>query len=368
MLKRMVFAVLMGVVMVPWDCHDTKADDHRHAAKQCPPYTPNKVIKPVLDDLSKYGNPLDSMTAQSISRFWLTREIGAYSVKKICVTSVRDVRIPARNYQIPLRIYSPADSGSTGEKRLPILIYVHGGGWTLGSIGTYDSLARGLANKIPAIVVSVDYRLAPEHPYPAGLDDVHLAVVWTAHNTNQIGGDRERIAIAGDSGGATLATIVAMKMCKQKLRIAFQALFYPSTNISSTDTQSYREYGDGYSLTKKAVKAFRSFYLPNRDDWDSPEASPLLASSDDLKLMPPALIVTAGCDPLREEGKAYADRLKACGVKVTYRLEEDMIHGFLGLFNSPKYPEASKLVEDRLDRAVIVIREGLGMKTDRGRE
>jgi acetyl esterase len=368
MLKRLALSVVMGVVLVPWGCLDVKADDPHSAAKQCPPYIPNKAIKPFLDDLSQYGNPLNSMTTQSVPRLWLNLETSASSWKEISLKSVRDVGIPARNRQIPVRLYTPSDRRLASDEGLPILIYVHGGGWALGSIGTYDNVARGLANKIPAIVVSVDYRLAPEHPFPAGLDDVHLAVHWTARNADQIGGDKNRIAIAGDSGGATIATVVTRKMSKQPPPIVFQALFYPSTNISSVDTQSYREYGEGYYLTKKAVEAFRCFYVLNRADWDSPEVSPLLASDDDLKLMPPTLIVTAGCDPLREEGKAYADRLKACGVSVTYRLEEDMIHAYLGFFNSPRYQDFSTVVEERLDPAVAVIREGLRVKKDGGRE
>jgi acetyl esterase len=136
-------------------------------------------------------------------------------------------------------------------------------------------------------------------------------------------------------------------------------LFYPSTNISSTDTKSYWEYGDGYSLTKKAIETFRSFYLPDREDWKNPEVSPLLTKDADLKFMPTTLIVTAGCDPLRDEGRHYADRLKSAGISVKYRLEEDMIHGILGLLGSPVYPDASKLSEQRLDTAVTVIRDGL---------
>jgi len=314
----------------------------------------------VLRDINSAGNALDTMTARSVSRLWLSREIAGYGLERTSVASVRDLTIHARNHLIPIRVYDPApDRKRHNGEKLPTLIYVHGGGWTLGSIGTYDSLARALANKIPAVVVSVDYRLAPEHPFPAAVDDVHLAVAWIALHSEQVGGDPRRICIAGDSGGATLATVAARKARQEKLPVVFQALFYPSTDISNTDTQSYRDYGEGYLLTKRAVESFRHFYLPNRDDWVDPDASPLLTSIADLKSMPPSLLVTAGCDPLRDEGKAYADRLKGAGVPVEYRLEEDMIHGFLGLLGNRLYPKASTLVERRLDKAVVVIRNCL---------
>jgi acetyl esterase len=336
-------------------------EDLDKAAPLKPPYKPAAPLQTFLNDLKKTGNPLDTMTARSVPRFWLAREIAAYDVKKMPVAAVRDITIPARNHQIALRVYDPMPEHDRHiGKRLPILVYIHGGGWTLGSIGTYDALTRALANKVPAVVVSVDYRLAPEHPFPAAVDDVNLALVWVARHPEQVGGDPGRIAVAGDSGGATIATVAALNARKRKLPVVFQALFYPSTNISSTDTGSYREFGEGYSLTKKAVETFRSFYLPSREDWDNPEASPLMTKDAELKFMPPSLIVTAGCDPLRDEGKAYADRLKSAGIQVEYRLEEDMIHGFLGFLGSSSYPDASKLVEQRLDKAITVIHDGLG--------
>lgn len=362
MLKRPTPTVLMSLALLGSVLLGLSKADDSAPPSQRPPYQPAEPFQKFLEALNRAGNPLDHMAAPSIAQLWLTLEVTAYGKPEIPVKQVRDLCVPARNHGIGLRIYTPVAKSTPQDAKLPILIYVHGGGWTLGSIVTYDSLTRMLANKLPAVVVSVDYRLAPEHPFPTGLNDVYLAVVWIARNAQQIGGDPERIVIAGDSSGGNHAAVVSMRARKLKLPIVFQALFYPSTNISTTDTASYREYGEGYWLTRKAVEAFRSFYLPNREHWDNPQASPLLTSSDDLKWSPPTLVLTAGCDPLREEGKAYADRLKACGVTVTHQPENDMIHGFLGLVNTPLYNDASQLAEARLDKAVTVIRDALAPK------
>jgi acetyl esterase len=362
-MPRLLIPILfIGTAFVLCVClESSRCEDLSKTASLEPPYKPAEPFQKFLNDLKVTGNPLNSMTARSVPRFWLSREIAAYDLKKMAVSAIRDITISARNHQIALRVYDPmTELDRQVGKRLPILVFIHGGGWTLGSIGTYDALTRALANKVHAVVVSVDYRLAPEQPFPAAVDDVNLAVAWIARHPEQIGGDPRRIAVAGDSGGATLATVAAMNARKKKLPVIFQVLFYPSTNISSMDTKSYREYGDGYSLTKKAIETFRSFYLPDREDWKNPEASPLLTKDADLKFMPTTLIVTAGCDPLRDEGRHYADRLKSAGISVKYRLEEDMIHGFLGFLGSPVYPDASKLAEQRLDTAVTVIRDGLG--------
>jgi acetyl esterase len=186
-----------------------------------------------------------------------------------------------------------------------------------------------------------------------------LAVEWVARNAAQWGGDAERIAIAGDSAGGTLATVAARKARREGISVVFQALFYPSTNISSMDCSSYRQYGEEHLLTTKAMQAFRSFYLPNRKDWEDPSVSPLLAEDEELKELPPALIVTAGCDPLRDEGLAYADKLRACGIPVTYRLVPDAIHGFLNFYNFALFPDAAEFVEPILDQVAEEIRRGL---------
>jgi acetyl esterase len=320
------------------------------------PHRPAEEFQRVLDDLQRLGNPLDQMTADNVADLWLLRETLAGKVlRPIPLAAVRDVCVPARNRPIPVRIYTPADSQRDG--RPPVLVYYHGGGWTLGSIATYDSICRKLARDIPALVVSVDYRLAPEHPFPAAVQDARLALEWVARNADELGGDARRLAVGGDSAGGNLATVVAMRARKDNgAPVALQALFYPSTDLSRTDYPSYRQYGQGHWLTTEAVEKFRRFYLPDPRDWSRPEASPLLAADEDLSRLPPTLVMTAGCDVLRDEGQAYADRLRGLGVPVEYRLEPELIHAGLNLFNSAFYPDASRRVEPVLDRLAQAIR------------
>jgi acetyl esterase len=261
------------------------------------------------------------------------------------VAGVCDVCIPARNRQIPARIYTPADRGLARDGLLPALVYYHGGGWALGSLATYDRICRALARGSGALVVSVDYRLAPEYPFPAAMEDAHLALWWVARNADRLGADVLRLAVGGDSAGGNLATVVALRARKEGLHLALQALIYPSTDISSTDYPSYRQYGERHWLTTRAVEKFRGFYLPDPSDWARHEASPLRAPDAELRMLPPALVLTAGCDPQRDEGQAYAERLRALGVPVEYSLEPELIHAGLNLFNSLLYPDASRRAE-----------------------
>jgi acetyl esterase len=321
------------------------------------PYRPAPEFQRVLDDLQRLGNPLDQMTAENVGDLWLLRETLAGKIlRPVPLARVRDVCIPARNRRIPVRIYTPPD-----VQRPPVLVYYHGGGWTLGSIATYDSICRKLARDVPALVVSVDYRLAPEHPFPAAVQDAYLALHWVARNADDLGGDGRRLAVGGDSAGGNLATVVAKRARKENgPAVTLQALFYPSTDLSRTDYPSYRQYGQGYWLTTDAVEKFRSYYLPNPEDWANPEASPLLASDEDLSRLPPTLVMTAGCDPLRDEGLAYAERLRGLGVVVEYRLEAELIHAGLNLFNSAFYPDASRRVEPVLEGLAQAVRVLVG--------
>jgi acetyl esterase len=321
------------------------------------PYRPAPELQQVLDDLESLGNPLDQMTRDNVAALWLQREVLAARVlAPIPLAGVRDAWVPARNRVIPVRIYTPADRELARGPRLPVLVYFHGGGWTLGSLATYDSLCRALARGSGGLVVSVDYRLAPEHPFPAALEDAHLALWWVARNADDLGGDARRLAVGGDSAGGALATVVARRARQEQLALVCQALFYPSTDVSRTDSPSYQQYGQGHWLTTRAVETFRSFYLPDPNSWRHPDASPLLAPDKDLRLLPPTLVMTAGCDVLRDEGQAYADRLGALGVPTAHRLEPELIHASLNLFNSPFYPDASRRVEPVVESLARAIR------------
>jgi acetyl esterase len=219
-----------------------------------------------------------------------------------------------------LRVYRPVK-----HEKLPALLYFHGGGWTIGDIDTHDVLCRELAIGARCVVVSVDYRLAPEYPFPAAVEDCFAATRYVADNAAKL--NIGRIAVGGDSAGGNLAATVALLARDAGgLPIAFQLLIYPATD-QRLATASHERNAQGYLLTRDAIDYFRRAYLPNEQDWTDWRASPLLARSHaDL---PPALVITAGYDPLLDEGRAYAERLKAAGVLVEYREYPDMVHGFI---------------------------------------
>jgi acetyl esterase len=238
---------------------------------------------------------------------------------------VEDLSIPGPGGEIPVRVYA----GEHGGLR-PALIYFHGGGFVFGSLETHDALCRALAKESGAVVISVDYRLAPEHRFPAAVEDAHAATVWAAAHARLLGIDVHRIAVGGDSAGANLATVAAMR-CRDAggPALAAQVLFYPVTDLSSFETASHRELGEGYFLTRASMEWFNGHYLASADLTRHPEASPLLAP--DLSGLPPTLVITAEFDPLRDEGEAYAQRLQQAGVPVTLTRYPGMIHGFVAM-------------------------------------
>ncbi|OLS35556.1 alpha/beta hydrolase fold domain-containing protein [Bacillus sp. MRMR6] len=237
------------------------------------------------------------------------------------VAKVENRMIPVDGGEIPVRIYTPE-----GEGPFPALVYYHGGGWVIGNLDTVDVPCRMLANRAGCVVVSVDYRLAPEHKFPTAIEDSYAAVKWVAENASLIGVDAERIAVGGDSAGGNLAAVVCLMAREQGgPSLAYQMLIYPVTN-HAYDTASYRENAEGYFLTKNTMEWFWNHYLRDEQDGKNPYASPLLA--EDVCGLPPALVITAGFDPLRDEGEAYAERLKAAGVPVEATRYSGMIHGF----------------------------------------
>ncbi len=239
------------------------------------------------------------------------------------VARVQDCEIPGPAGSIALRIYHPALAAP-----LPIIVYIHGGGWVLGNLDTTDALCRNFANLSQCIVVSTNYRHAPEHKFPAALEDAYAATKWVSENAASFGGDASRLAVCGTSAGGNLAAAVAlMARDRGAPHIAFQVLIVPVTNFSF-DTDSYRANADGYVLTREVMEWCWSHYLEHPQDSANPYASPLCAP--DLSGLPPAFIATAEYDPLRDEGKAYADRLRDAGVPVEYHCYEGMIHSFLG--------------------------------------
>jgi acetyl esterase len=238
---------------------------------------------------------------------------------------VEDLFIPGLGGDIPVRVYANEHGGLR-----PALVYFHGGGFVLCNLDTHDAVCRALAKESGAVVISVDYRLAPEHKFPAAVEDAHAATVWVAENAELLGIDSSRIAVGGDSAGGNLATVIAIR-CRDAGGpvLAAQVLIYPVTDLSTFETGSYVEFGEGYFLTRAAMKWFCGHYLASADIARNPEVSPLLAA--DLSGLPPALVITAECDPLRDEGEAYAKRLEEAEVPVTATCYPGMIHPFVSL-------------------------------------
>ena len=231
---------------------------------------------------------------------------------------VAEVRLLIAPGQVPLRSYRPA--GSQPADELPALVYFHGGGWVIGDLDTHDVLCRQLANGARCAVYSVDYRMGPEFPFPAAVEDCMAA-------TRFVAGRHPRIAVGGDSAGGNLATVVALLARDARAPdIAFQLLIYPATD-QRAQHPSIRKNGEGYLLTQKAMQYFQAQYLPRKEDRLDWRASPLLARS--LAGLPPAYVITAGYDPLVDEGREYAGRMAKAGVQVAYREYADMVHGFI---------------------------------------
>lgn len=226
---------------------------------------------------------------------------------------------------VPVRVYKPAGAAKSGI--LPALVYYHGGGWVIGDLDTHDVVCRQLANGSRCMVFSVEYRLAPEARFPAAVDDCIAVTRHIAERAGELGVDPKRIAVGGDSAGGNLAAVVCLDARDtHKPLPCFQLLVYPATDQRSGHP-SHERNAEGYLLTRKVMNYFRGHYLPNEVDWLDWRASPLLATS--LQGLPPAYLITAGYDPLVDEGRAYAGRMSDEGVKVQYLEYPDMVHGFL---------------------------------------
>lgn len=277
-----------------------------------------------LDQMVAFGaQPLNTLSPEDARKaFDLLAELS--ELKPEPVAKVEDRLIPGPVGQIPIRVYTPQ-----GTEPFPVLIFFHGGGFVLGSIKIYEELCRALTNGADCIVVSVDYRVAPEHKFPAAVEDCYAATKWVARNAKAIGGDPTHIAVGGDSAGGNLAAVVSLMARDQGTSpLVYQLLVYPTTSFA-LDTPSCQENADGYFLTRDDMVWFRNLYLRSNADRDDPYASPLQAQ--DLRGLPSALVITAEFDPLRDEGEAYAARLREADVAVVCTRYNGMIHGFLSM-------------------------------------
>jgi acetyl esterase len=235
------------------------------------------------------------------------------------VVDVHEVR-PVDCDGVPGRLYRPGD-----DEALGLLVYFHGGGWTICDLDTHDDLTRRLANESGCAVLSVDYRLAPEHPFPTPLDDATAATKWAHEHAHALGCDSDRLAIGGDSAGGSLAAVVTQR---ETVPARFQLLFYPSMDARCA-AASYEEFRDGPFLTTAGMRWFVDHYLCGGDgSVDDPRVSPLLADDDVLAASPPTLVITAEIDPVRDDGEAYAERLRSVGVPATVSRYDGMFHAF----------------------------------------
>ena len=246
----------------------------------------------------------------------------------IDLPTIEDRSIDGPDGEIPIRVYDPRSD----DEQTPLLVFFHGGGFVVGSLDTHDGVCRKLADETGYPVVSVDYRLAPEHPFPAGLNDCYAAVEWAAGASDELNTDG-RLVVAGDSAGANLAAGVSLlSRDRDGPDIAAQILVYPVAG-DATETEAYEQNGEGYFLTSETMEWFHDQYVGDDIDEGNIYASPRLAA--DLSNLPPATVITAGFDPLRDDGTAYAGRLADAGNEVTHHNFDGMIHGFFNMIADP---------------------------------
>ena len=275
----------------------------------------------LLDLLATSGAPSITSLQPEAARALMAAMRG--NAREVEVHTIADHTAPGPAGDVPVRVYSPA-----GEGPFPLLVWIHGGGWVLGSVEESDPVARGLSVAADCVVASIEYRLAPEHPFPAGLEDCWAALRWCVDHADDLRVDPDRLAIGGDSAGGNLAaacTVLARDAGGPPLR--FQLLVYPVVDFDAT-TRSMVDNAEGYLLTREVMQWFYDHYT-NPDQRNDPRAAPLRA--DDLSGLPPALVITAEYDPLRDEGEAYGRRLAEAGVPVTVTRYDGMIHAFFSM-------------------------------------
>ena len=287
--------------------------------------TLDQNIREMLNAMERSQAPEINQLEPQQAREMLDQLFIGMEITHVPVATTEDTYIPGPVSEIPVRIYTPE-----GEGPFPVLMFFHGGGFVLGGLESYDPVCRRLCSRSGHVVVSVDYRLAPEHPFPAAVEDCHAATLWAAENAHRISGDPDRISVAGDSAGGNLSAVVALRAREEGPDLAGQVLIYPVTYQVGPDTASRKENAEGYFLTRGDMAYFGKNYFESIEDAQSVDASP--ANARDLSGLPPALVITAEYDPLRDEGEDYAKSLEEAGVPVTSTRYEGMIHGFLNFY------------------------------------
>jgi acetyl esterase len=302
-------------------------------------------IRSLLDQQATSGRPPLHHQSVEQARAFHVADAAARNGPPAPVAAVADRRVPGPAGELPVRVYTPE-----GSPPFPIVVFFHGGGWVVGTLDTYDPLCRALAAATPAVVVSVDYRLAPEHRWPAAVEDAYAATEWASRNAAALGGVQHRLAVAGDSAGGNLAAVVALgARDRGGPAIAFQLLVYPVLDAAG-DTASWREYADGYHLTADGMRWYWDHYLGGAGG-AAPDASPLRAAF--VGGLPPALVIGAEYDILRDEGEAYAARLAEAGVDASASRHAGVVHGFV------RWRAVTGAAEDALQEAAAALRSAL---------
>jgi acetyl esterase len=291
-----------------------------------------QVLLRMLDRGSGPSAQIDSVHEARAER---TRQARVFEGERFAVARVEELTLPGPAGPFRARLYVPDPSPGGAAARPPLLVYLHGGGWVVCDLDTHDNVCRFLARESGALVLSADYRLAPEHRFPAAVDDALAAFRYAAEHAQDLGADPAAVAVGGDSAGGNLATVVSrLAVAEGGPAPAFTLCLYPVTDLS-TKHPSYRLFSEGYVLTEAQMDWYREHYLPDEDAAQDPRASPLLA--DDLSGLAPTYVVTAGFDPLRDEGEAYAQRLREAGVPVALRRHAGLIHGFANATGSTRF-------------------------------
>jgi acetyl esterase len=302
-------------------------------------------IRSLLDQQATSGRPPLHHQSVEQARAFHVADAAALNGPPAPVAAVADRLVPGPAGELPVRVYTPE-----GSPPFPIVVFFHGGGWVVGTLDTYDPLCRALAAATPAVVVSVDYRLAPEHRWPAAVEDAYAATEWASRNAAALGGAQHRLAVAGDSAGGNLAAVVALgARDRGGPAIAFQLLVYPVLDVAG-DTASWREFADGFYLTADGMRWYWDHYLGGADG-AAPDASPLRAAF--VGGLPPALVIGAEYDILRDEGEAYAARLAEAGVDATASRHAGVVHGFV------RWRAVTGAAEDALQEAAAALRSAL---------
>jgi acetyl esterase len=288
--------------------------------------TLDPTMKAVLDQMAAQPGPKMHELAAADARALFAAMMEAVGPRDVPIGKTENLRCPGPAGEIKLRLFTPV---AASAQALPALVFFHGGGFVIGDVETHDGLCRMIANEARVRVVAVDYRLAPENPFPAAVDDAFAALAFVETNAAELGIDANRIAVGGDSAGGALAAIVThLAKEKGKPRIAFQLLLFPVTQIGG-ETQSLRDYAEGYFLERAGLEWFYASYLPADCDVTDWRVSPL--SAKDFSGLPPAFVMLGGCDPLHDEGLHYAEKLRHAGVSVTLADHDGLVHDFIYL-------------------------------------